>query len=56
MVKDIWDRDKKKREYIRSNGWRVLRFWECEINKDILCCGDRIVEAIKNGQTYDQNK
>lgn len=39
--------DKDKKEYCDKKGWTLLRFWECEIKKDVKSCVDKIEETIK---------
>lgn len=31
-------RDKNNNKALRKNGWKVIRFWECQINKDVEKC------------------
>ena len=40
--KDIKKRDMQKNEYVISKGWKILRFWEHEINSDIDSCVNKI--------------
>lgn len=35
------ERDKKKEKWLKEKGWRVLVFWECQINKNINRCLNR---------------
>jgi len=37
-------RDKKTNQYLKRNGWKVLRIWEHNIKKDIM----KEIEKIKN--------
>jgi DNA mismatch endonuclease (patch repair protein) len=39
-------RDIENREKLVSTGWKVLRFWEREIKKDIEHCIEVIEEAM----------
>jgi DNA mismatch endonuclease (patch repair protein) len=44
-------RDKSKNAYITKvdNGsWTLLRFWESDINKNVIQCADRIEEVLNN--------
>ena len=56
--KDFWinkierniARDKEVNEYLESNGWKVLRFWGKQIEKDAAGCADMIEkEVMRNG-------
>lgn len=40
-------RDKKVNRELRKNGWRVLRFWESQIQKDIDSCAQKTVKYIQ---------
>jgi len=42
-------RDNRANEVLLKNGWRVLRFWEHEINGDIDNCVDKVLKEINNG-------
>lgn len=44
---DIKNRDKAKNAYITKCGWKMLRFWEHEINDDINTCIKKILLEIK---------
>lgn len=39
-------RDNKTTKYLRRHGWKVLRFWEHAISKDVDMCVQRIKEAL----------
>lgn len=41
-------RDQRKEEHLRSSGWRVLTFWECQVKSDIEGCIEA-VKAARNG-------
>lgn len=43
----VWERDRRQDRVLRESGWRVLRFWESEINDDVSRCVD-IVEGVIN--------
>jgi DNA mismatch endonuclease, patch repair protein len=47
-VKDVWKKDLRNTEYLRSQGYIVLRFWEREIISNIQNCLDTILEYIAN--------
>ena len=38
------ERDRRNDRELREAGWRVARFWECEVNKDLK----RVVSVIKH--------
>lgn len=52
--KDFWiskiernmARDTEVNDYLRSNGWKVLRFWGKQIEKDAAGCADLIEEEV----------
>lgn len=44
-IKRNIQRDKEVNEKLISEGWRVLRFWEKEINKETDICVKKIFEA-----------
>lgn len=46
IVKNM-ERDKLYNQQLKSQGWIVLRFWEHQINKNILECVIQIKRAIK---------
>jgi DNA mismatch endonuclease (patch repair protein) len=48
VVKDIWKKDLRNSEYLRSQGFFVLRLWEREIMSNIQNCLDTILEHIAN--------
>jgi len=39
-------RDAKKIASLQNSGWRVLTFWECEINRDAAQCARRVTEVL----------
>ena len=39
-------RDKKISRALRKNGWKVLRFWEHDVNKDLEKCRKRTHAAL----------
>lgn len=41
------ERDKEVNQILTSQGWKVLRFWDKEIEKDLIFCVLQIEEAIK---------
>ncbi len=45
------DRDRRTRSLLRRRGWRVFRFWECEVEKHPLRLERRIARALNPGAT-----
>lgn len=39
------ERDKKKKELLELEGWKVLVFWECMIKKDVISCANEVKDA-----------
>lgn len=39
-------RDRNANEALQSEGWRVLRFWDFEVEADVRGCADRVMEAL----------
>ena len=39
-------KDKSNEKIIKSRGWRILRFWESEINKDISNCVNMVERMV----------
>jgi DNA mismatch endonuclease, patch repair protein len=46
VVKDIWKKDLSNSEYLRSQGFTVLRFWEREIMSNIKRCVETILNKL----------
>lgn len=44
---EILERDKKKDLYLKKYGWKVLRFSEREIRKDVSSCVDKILLQLR---------
>ena len=40
-------RDREKIKALTSNGWQVLVIWECEVEKDLVYCIDRVRYALE---------
>jgi len=40
-------RDRKNHQNLRKEGWRVFRFWECEIEKDPIRVATRITKELR---------
>jgi DNA mismatch endonuclease Vsr len=43
-------RDKEVTAKLRADGWKVLRFWESNINKNLDACVERIEQAVKSAR------
>jgi DNA mismatch endonuclease (patch repair protein) len=41
-IEDNMRRDKKVTARLRKDGWKVLRFWDFEIKKDVSACVNKI--------------
>ena len=39
-------RDKEVNDFLSRSGWKVLRFWGRDINKNLRTCTDKIIEII----------
>lgn len=37
------ERDKEVNEFLSNNGWKILRFWDKEITKNLDKCIDKII-------------
>lgn len=46
------NRDLKNNELLKNQGWRVFRFWEKDIRKNLNHCIDEVIDYI---QTLNQN-
>jgi DNA mismatch endonuclease (patch repair protein) len=46
VIKDVWKKDLRNSEYLRSQGFIVLRFWEREIMSNIQKCLETILAHI----------
>jgi very-short-patch-repair endonuclease len=40
------DKDKNEVDYLKDNGWTLLRFWETDINKDIDACIKKVIDTL----------
>ena len=45
------ERDEEVNDYLKSNGWRVLRFWESDIKKDSISCAKTVYQVVKNDKS-----
>lgn len=49
------ERDKEVNDYLLKNGWKVLRFWGKDIEKDLVSCINKIEEAINERKKANNN-
>jgi DNA mismatch endonuclease (patch repair protein) len=42
------ERDKEVNKKLRKEGWKVLRFWDFEIEKNLDKCVERVLEEVRN--------
>lgn len=55
-VSDFWqkkilknrERDRKNQRKLHKLGWKVIRLWQHEIERDFNACIEKIVKAVKN--------
>lgn len=40
-------RDRKNQRALRKKGWRVFRFWECQIEKDPILIAMRMAKKLR---------
>jgi G:T-mismatch repair DNA endonuclease (very short patch repair protein) len=53
IVSDVWEKDQRNNEYLRSEGNMVLRFWEGEILSNIEGCLETILSKLgESTMTY----
>lgn len=45
IAKEIWDRDKQVNTILEKNGYKVLRFWERDINNNLEECVGKILRG-----------
>jgi DNA mismatch endonuclease (patch repair protein) len=48
-------RDIEVNSYLASQGWKVIRFWDSEVKKNLDLCISEIQKEIINCQTLSQN-
>ena len=41
------ERDKEVNKQLKDEGWKVLRFWETDIRKNLSKCADSVEKALK---------
>ena len=39
-------RDRLATTALESNGWKVLRIWDFEVESDVAACVDRVLQAV----------
>jgi DNA mismatch endonuclease (patch repair protein) len=57
-VSDFWKkkiignrkRDVRNHRKLRSKGWKVIRLWQHEVERDFETCIDRIVESLNRSE------
>lgn len=47
------ERDKEVNQFLKNEGWTVLRFWESDIKKNLSECLDAIMKEIDKTQVCD---
>lgn len=40
------ERDKRKLRALKKGGWKVITFWECQINKKVKQCTQRVLNNL----------
>jgi DNA mismatch endonuclease (patch repair protein) len=48
IAKNIWKRDKRITKFLTDKGYRVFRFWESDLKKDIQGCVNKIKIAYED--------
>jgi DNA mismatch endonuclease (patch repair protein) len=46
-AKQIWENDKKINNELNKRGFKIFRFWESDIKRDVAKCVDKIEEILK---------
>ena len=49
-------RDKEVNLHLKKNGWKVLRFWGKDINKNLRNCTNKIILTINEAQREINNR
>lgn len=60
--KDYWksklernkERDYKANEELKLLGWKIIRFWEHQVKKDLSGCVQIVLEKMNNAKNYDK--
>lgn len=45
-------RDREINQYYRSKGWKVLRFWDFEVKKELGVCVRRVLDSYRKSEPY----
>ena len=51
---DRKEQDQSRSEFLRSNGYQVLRFWNCEVLADVDSVVERIAEVLRKTERRDK--
>lgn len=51
-IKGNKDRDKRATDTLRQTGWKVIRIWEHDVNKNFARSITRITSVLKNRKTH----
>jgi DNA mismatch endonuclease Vsr len=49
------ERDKEVNETLLKDGWKVLRFWGKDINKNLRTCTDKIIQVINESKRENKH-
>lgn len=52
------DRDKRNEAKLSELGWKILRFWEHEVERSSVCCAKTVIstlESLQDSQTKEKN-
>lgn len=49
------ERDREVNEKLLNDGWKVLRFWGKDINKNLRTCTDKIAEVIHEAERENKH-
>lgn len=50
-IKRNMERDKQQDEYLKKNGWKVIRIWEHDVKEDIQAVVDSVARVIDEDKT-----
>ena len=50
-VWEIWQKDEKVNQLLASQGYKILRFWESELNNNPEKCLQKIIKIIKESSS-----
>jgi G:T-mismatch repair DNA endonuclease (very short patch repair protein) len=51
----VWKKDLRQVNYLKSQGYTVIRFWKKEIRENVDCCVQIILQAIKQKKSKPNN-